>query len=164
MKIENYVHQLADDLRDLLQKVPPHALHVAPDNYEESLREHEEHSNDRRGVLVAEHCGLTAEQLPDVGLLTERQADLLQERLTDLLHHYHAIPSFPTQLPAKEMYRAIRSESHKIKSPLIAQSLIHHVFCEQLFGDCPFPGYCDLCEEARRRSAELSAEVLGFMD
>ncbi|MBU0764183.1 MAG: hypothetical protein KJ607_05045 [Bacteroidetes bacterium] len=95
---------------------------------------------------LSEILGIQSEYLPDDSKLTDEQVSLVAKEAEALWKAYHYIPVFPEGLPYRLRYRVMR-ESWDSPQVFFEYGSLEIEFCDYEQERCPFPGYCDICEE-----------------
>jgi len=93
---------------------------------------------------------LPNEKLPDSEMLSKNQRAVLAVELCNLLafHHFHL--DFPDNFPLDMQYPIIRK--HWVESHVeVSFGTVHIDLCDFDIDNCPFPGYCNICEENDRQ-------------
>ncbi|MBU0488944.1 MAG: hypothetical protein KKA07_18880 [Bacteroidetes bacterium] len=157
--MENYVNQLISDIRSARQVIePPHDIwHESEANPCDPV-ELEDISYVEQFVYGEEEpiekiTRIAQELLPPPGNLSPSQMEQLAVELEKLLEHYNFKLDFPEKMPPGPRYPFIRdfwTESHV---PL-SFGENHIEFCDYDEENCPFPGYCNTCEEFRKEEEE----------
>jgi len=150
--MERYIEQLIDDIRKATWNLrPPHRLWLDSEADPENELELEDMSFVEQYIAgevepIAEITGIECEQLPPPERLKKEQRELLATELEKLLQYFNFYLNFPAGFPAFLRYPFIRdfwSEEHVPLS--FGENFIE--FCDYKEGGCPFPGYCETCEE-----------------
>lgn len=150
--MKRYIEQLIADIHQASWNLkPPHKLWMESganptDEVElEDMSFIEEYIEGEQ-LPIAEITGIAQEQLPPPEKLNKQQQTLLAEKLEKLLEVFHFKLDFPESFPANLRYPFIWdfwSESHV---PL-SFGENHIEFCDYEEEHCPFPGYCNTCQE-----------------
>jgi hypothetical protein len=98
--------------------------------------------------LVSEITGIEQNLLPPPRKLTNQQAAMLASEMELLLNHYNLYPDFPEGFPGHLRYPMLR-KLWKKKHVAVSFGENHIEFCNYDESKCPFPGYCNTCEEFR---------------
>lgn len=95
---------------------------------------------------ISEITGIYLENLPADSKLTTEQKALLAIELENLLQVFHFHLDFPNNLPSHLRYSFILKFWEEKHVPLsFGES--HIEFCNYDEDECPFPGYCNTCNE-----------------
>lgn len=152
--MQKYVDQLIESIREAGWRVrPPHELwdHADLDSeleledmaYVEQFVYGEE-------IPMAEITGIDPIELPPPEKLTIKQKAMLAKELEELLRIKNFIPDFPAKLPFHLRYSHIR-ELWNGEYVEMSFGETHLELCNFNEDHCPFPGYCDTCEEIREQ-------------
>lgn len=148
--MQRYIKQLIDDIHKATWNVrPPHELWDDADpDYEVELEDMSFAEQYLYGEKepVSQITGISQGQLPLPEKLSQEQQALLATELEKLLQYFHFTLDFPDKFPAHLRYPFIRdfwTESHV---PL-SFGENHIEFCDYEDENCPFPGYCSICDE-----------------
>lgn len=160
-----YVEQLVEDIRIIAQK----QNRLKDIRYLNSLMETDTFDFDELNFLnsnekrtLGEITSLHTENLPSTDKLTNNQKALLSVELEIMLNQYNFSLEFPNKYPSHLRYSYIR-DLWKEKHTYSSNGCVHIEFCEYNKRDCPFPGYCRLCdeyEEEIRKQEELNTNLL----
>jgi len=150
--MQRYIEQLIEDIHKATWKLnPPHELWQKAEADPDSELELEDMSYLEKYIYGEEEpisviTGINLEQLPPVEKLTQEQQALLAAELERLLQYFRFCLDFPDNYPAHLRYAFIRKfwkEKHVALS--FGESYIE--FCNYEEEYCPFPGYCNTCQE-----------------
>lgn len=148
--MQRYVEQMVEDIRKATWNVrPPRDIwYYADPLYDVELEDFSDLEKYFYGEEepVSQITGIDAELLPPPDRLSENQKTLLTEELDNLLQVNHFKLLFPVKFPLNLRYAFIRkfwSETHVALS--FGENEIEFCDYEKIF--CPFPGYCDSCDE-----------------
>ena len=147
--MQRYIDQVIEDIDQLLEKEPPFKNAKTPENIWEELEEMEESFQNDKGFPVVEFSNISQEQLPPAEALAQEHLTLLIAKIQTLLNHCNFFLEFPDNLPESMMYTAIRENWEKFKLPEM-DFFCHYEFCGYEEENCPFPGYCNKCEECEK--------------
>lgn len=144
--LDNYVIQLAEQLRSSAQDLPdPNAVSEFD---EESLPEELKMFADVERFLHGKAkklsfiVGIKQESFPPVNRLNEHQITLLYDEMKRLLAAYCFYPDFPEGLPTEEKYKVLRDEWN-MELVYTGEGESHLEFCSYEPDECPFPEkYC----------------------
>jgi len=155
--MQRYVEQLVEDLR-AIAKNPPHLpenggipFPDVPD--EEDLEELEEFVEGERRKL-SEIVGLAKSALPDHKRLNDKQVNWLFDELIKMLGPWNFIPEFPDDVPGRLKYKVLRDHWDD-EHVYMRFGRVNIQFCDYDPENCPFPGYCEVCDEVNQGSEIL---------
>lgn len=103
---------------------------------------------------ISQITTIAAEQLPAPERLTPEQQALLAFELEDFLTYFHFCLDFPHNYPARLRYSFIRNIWEK-EYVVMKVGRIHIEFCEYDGEQCPFPGYCNVCEDDNKMDTSM---------
>jgi hypothetical protein len=154
--MQHYLDHLIDDLRRAtLTLRPPNDIWSESEADPDNELELEDMSYIEKYVYgeeipVAQITGIDAACLPPPEMLTEEQKALLSGELEKMLEVFHFIMDFPRNYPMHSRYSFIRNFWNE-KHVLMSFGESHIEFCDYDLNECPFPGYCDICDEVARQ-------------
>lgn len=157
-----YIKQLLADIQQACLKVaPPHPVweqsEADPDNELElediSFVEQYVYGT---AIPVEKITDIAFAALPPPEKLRESQSQTLAKALIQLLDHHHFQLEFPEKYPMKLRYAFIRDFWATKQVPL-SYGTNHIEFCDYEKENCPFPGYCNGCDEVE---AQMEADGL----
>lgn len=155
MNIQRYIEQVIEDIDHLLEKDPPYKNTNPPLDFLEEMELFEDSILNNRGMPVVKYSSISKNQLPPAESLSLKQLRDLKEKILDLLQHCNLILEYPEQLPDDSVYHVIRENWETFILPE-SDFYIHHEFCDYDFEACPFPGFCNHCEELNNDIDEIS--------
>ena len=158
--MDNYIKQLIIEFHKAREIVkPPHELWNDIDMDDEGEIEDlsfiEEYYYAKR-YKISKITGINTEKLPPDEKLNDNQISLLTKEMIELLNHYHLYPDFPEGVPDRLKYKELRKKWDTEK-PALSFGEAHIEFCEYEKENCPFPGYCDTCDEFEEEIKKKSA-------
>lgn len=148
--MERYIEQLIEDIRRAGWRIrPPHEIWHDVDLENEA--EQEDISHVEKYIYGTEEkissiTGIDQIMLPATEKLTNEQSGLLASELEKLLNIFHFHLDFPDKFPLHLRYPLIRNFWNEEHVP-ISFGESHIEFCSYDKDDCPFSGYCNICEE-----------------
>ena len=153
--MQRYIDQLIEDIKEMYEK-----MEVVPDTEDETVTDDEsffrhienvENYLHGKPIPIKKITGIIPEQLPPPEKLSKEQMARLADELEHFLGKFHFYLVFPSNYPMNLRYPFIRdfwSEEH-----VWLQGGQNHIeFCSYIEEECPFPGYCTICEEIRNDS------------
>lgn len=158
--MQNYINQLIEDLHKIADKVNPSGN---TEEEEEAVNDEEtflKHLADieryvyGEEVLISHITGIAQEELPPPEILSESQQAHLATELECFLEHFHFALDFPANYPKHLRYGFIKkfwTEKH----PAMQFGTSHIEFCNYERENCPFPDYCDSCDEFETNDEDL---------
>ncbi len=152
--MKKYVDQLIEAIREAGWRMkPPHEIWDSVDL--DSELELEDMAYVEKFVYgeelpMAEITGIDPDELPPPEKLSLKQQALLAGELEKLLRIKNFVPDFPDKLPDHLRYPHLR-ELWKDAYVEVSFGENHIEFCDFSEDHCPFPGYCDTCEEIREQ-------------
>ena len=162
-----YLTQLIEDLHETAQKANPSGK-----TEEETVHDDEtflKHIEDVENYLhggqlpISEITGILPEQLPPPRKLSESQRAQLSVELENFLAHFHFALDFPQNYPSHLRYAFIKNFWTEKHSPM-RFGTSHIEFCEYEKAHCPFPGYCNTCDEFETEDEGLDMEKFKGLD
>lgn len=150
--INLYLDQLIKDIREAAKDAPEDKTQDEALSEEESFRKHIESVEEYiygDPVKISTVTGIEKKSLPRPGQLNDKQKAKLAAELESLLNHYHFFPDFPQNYPDHLKYKFLR-DTWDDKHQYITSGESHIEFCEYDPDNCPFPGYCNTCEEIEK--------------
>lgn len=155
----NLTHLLHLIQRACLQVPPPHSIWELSKADPDNELELEDISYIEQMFVgtekpIAEITGISYAELPDTDDLSEQQKETLAIALTQLLEHHHFQLDFPESYPMKLRYTVIRYFWMTDQVPL-TYGMQTIELCKMEPENCPFPGYCKVCEEV---AAQMEAD------
>ncbi len=150
--MQRYIEQLIEDLREATWKVrPPHELWEESGADPDDELELEDMSYIEKIMYgeaepISEITGIDIKQLPQADKLTQQEQSILATELEKLLQYFYFYLDFPENYPAHLRYPFILkiwAEEHVALS--FGEN--HIEFCDMDEEFCPFPGYCNTCNE-----------------
>jgi len=156
--MHRYIEQLISDIRQATWKIrPPHEIWdgVDPDDEveNEDLSYVEETIYGQKEKISA-ITGIRKELLPPPDLLNIEQAELIATELEKMLNVFNFFPDFPEDFPAHLRYPFLINIWENEYVPLSFGEL-HIELCSYDANECPFPGYCKICNEI---TAQMEAD------
>lgn len=103
---------------------------------------------------IAEITGISWFELPEPDDLNEQQKETLAIALTQLLEHHNFQLDFPESYPMALRYALIRDFWMTDQVPL-TYGMQTIELCSMEPENCPFPGYCTVCDEV---AAQMTAD------
>ena len=150
--MNRYIEQLIDEIHQATWNLkPPHQIWKEAEADPDNELELEDLSHVEKYIYgekepVSQITGIDPAHLPPEEKLTQKQQALLATELEKLLQYFHFQLDFPANYPARLRYPFIRrfwNEEHVSLS--FGEN--HIEFCDYEGENCPFPGYCTICEE-----------------
>jgi hypothetical protein len=148
--MNRYLQQLIEDLqRARISKQNAQNMSWSDDE-EESISAAEVFVNGTPKPLSV-ITGIEKYTLPPPEKLTPSQCEILASELTDLLLFFHLVPDFPLSFPLHLQYAFLRNlwDNEYVELPFGEN---HIEFCNYNESECPFPGYCKICDEVAKYS------------
>jgi hypothetical protein len=149
--MERYLAQLMEDLQQAKLKFKPTIPLWKEGDPEDDLESVDfsqvEKYENNEVTPISEITGIHQEQLPPVEKLNQEQQAFLAAGLEDLLQHFHFELDFPRDYPRHFRYAFIRKLWSE-EQVAVTFGEIHIEFCDYDEENCPFPGYCNSCQEA----------------
>ncbi len=150
--MERFIQQLIEDLHQATYNFrPPHCFWAWSQADPLNDLELEDMSFAEKYYFGKEEpissiTGIEFERLPWVEELDLDQQGRLASELEKLLDYFHFKLEFPTGYPAHLRYPFIKKFWEESHVPL-SFGTNHIEFCEQEKEDCPFPGFCTICDD-----------------
>lgn len=150
--MQRYVEQLVQDIRSATRNIrPPNPVWLNsgadPDSETEAQdMAYPEQFNTAKEASVSVIAGIDTLLLPPADKLTENQKTLLSIELEKLLDVCHIKLDFPENYPNNLRYKIIRSIWNE-KVVAMSFGTTHFTLCDYDRSTCPFPGYCEICDE-----------------
>jgi len=146
--MEHYLEQLIEDLHLITQGKPPKNVEETVHDEAAFYKHIENVENYIHGEQkpISAITGLMQEMLPPPEKLSEKQQAQLSVELEKFLRYFHFELDFPRGYPNHMRYPFIRDFWKEEHVPLSFGSS-HIEFCNYEKENCPFPGYCTICEE-----------------
>lgn len=150
--MERYIQQLIEDLHQATYNVrPPHSLWADSEADPQDELELEDMSHVEKYLYgkkepIGSITGIDANLLPPAEKLTTNQQALLAAELENLLDFFHFQLEFPSDFPAHLRYPFIKNFWNESHVPM-SFGTTHIEFCDYEKENCPFPGYCNTCDE-----------------
>lgn len=148
--MENYIRQLIEEIRSATWIIrPPHEIWEDMDTEDEIVLEDlsfVEQFTYGTPEKISEVTTIESSKLPPPDKLTEDQKGRLSRELEMLLKHFSFILDFPEGYPDHLKYPFIRDFWDEEHVPL-SFGENHIEFCDYEKENCPFPGYCTVCQE-----------------
>ena len=162
--MQNYINQLIEDLHEIADQVNlwGNTEEEEPINDEETFLKHiadVERYVSGDDVLISDIAGIAQEELPPPERLNEKQQSQIAVELEYLLQHFHFALDFPDNYPKHLRYGFIKklwTEKH----PAMQFGTSHIGFCSYEKENCPFPGYCNSCDEFETDDEDLGLNKL----
>ncbi|HAH22578.1 MAG TPA: hypothetical protein DCL77_02230 [Prolixibacteraceae bacterium] len=147
--MERYLEQLMDDLQQAIVNLKSSQGGGTDFDHDQESLDFSQVEKYEYGEVtpISEITGIQQEQLPPVEKLNEDQQALLAAALEDLLQHFHFELDFPRDYPLHLRYAFIR-QLWSEEQVAVTFGNIHIEFCDYDEENCPFPGYCNSCQEA----------------
>lgn len=101
-------------------------------------------------IPVSSITGILFEQLPPPERLNKRQQKILAAELEKFLLYFHFELDFPRKYPLHLRYPFIRNFWNE-KHVALSFGSSHVEFCSYEKENCPFPGYCNICDEVEEQ-------------
>lgn len=147
--MQRYIEQLIDDLRQAASLAPPDIIDDPEIDDEEALEmELEEAERIVSGPFekLSDIVGIPKKMLPGPDRLNTDHVSMLVPEIEKLLNAYNFYPDYPENVPYNLLYKALYNiwddEFVKVNS-----GQYHIEFCDYDKDNCPFPGYCDFCND-----------------
>jgi hypothetical protein len=101
-------------------------------------------------IKLEDIVGIPSEVLPADNLLTPDEKAHLSRLMIELMNIWNFYPEFPENLPDKLKYKHLKKvwASEQVYMGM-GQNKIE--FCNYDDTNCPFAGYCNLCDEIREQ-------------
>ncbi len=147
--MNRYIEQLIEDIRNAAEHAPPQEFDNSEPDDEEALEmELEESERIINGPFerLSDIVGISRKLLPAPDRLNEGQKKQLVIELEKLLNAYNFFPDYPEKVPFDMLYEAF----YKIWDDgfvRITSGQYHIEFCDYDEATCPFPGFCQFCNE-----------------
>ncbi len=150
--MQRYIEQLISDLCQARSKmIPPHKIWMESESDPDDELELEDMSHVEKFIYgeknpISEITGIATELFPPEEKLDQGQQALLASEMEELLIFFHFYLDFPKNYPPHLRYAFIRKlwdEEHVALS--FGEN--HIEFCDYNQEQCPFPGFCNICEE-----------------
>ncbi len=154
--MQRYLEQLIDDLHKATWGIkPPHEIWEESNADPDDEVELEDMSYVEKylygdKIPISEITGIAREQLPPIEKLNQEQQALLAVELEKLLQFFHFYLDFPRDYPAHLRYAFILKFWEE-KHVALSFGENHIEFCDYDEANCPFPGYCNTCNEVREQ-------------
>ena len=156
--MQNYIEQLIGDIRNARTIVRPpldniwDSADMTDEGEKEDLAFVEEFIY---GVpeKISDITGIRLEMLPQPEMLQPFESALLAVELELLLKHFNFYPDFPEDFPIELHYPFLRKIWDDEHVP-VSFGESHIEFCSSDIENCPFPGYCKICEELDKEMRE----------
>jgi hypothetical protein len=151
---QKYIEQLLEDLQNATEKGAKqdprkNKTGFTGQDFPDIIAQVEQYSDGPMYRLSAT-VGIDTVMLPADDLLSDEQTALLAPKMECLLNAFNFYPDFPQNtgkvIPSRMRYRAMR-ERWDSEQPVAGSGEIHLEFCSYDEEDCPFPGYCNTCNE-----------------
>lgn len=147
--MDRYIEQLIEDIRNAAEQAPQQEFDDSELDDEEALEmELEESERIINGPFekLSDIVGVSKELLPAPDRLGESQKKQLVPELEILLNAYNFIPDYPDNVPAEMLYKAFYNiwDDEFVR---VTSGQFHIEFCDYDEATCPFPGFCDFCNE-----------------
>ena len=150
--MQKYVNQLIGDIKKSINLAPERLGtfdKFIPDYLNEEDQELfadvEQFMHGSRSTMGF-YFGINQMYFPPIEKLNQEQIKELTIYFVQLWIAYNYIPVFPDNLPDKIKYKYLRKYlSYETTYALTGR--IHIEFCEYDTENCPFEGYCTICEE-----------------
>ena len=142
--ITNYIHQLVEDIEHAKVKNGSAILITY------AMAENEAGLDDCHPAIhvtkpLSEIAGINKQQLLPARQLSDQQSELLVKHIMELLATHRIYSDFPNLLPAKKRYKLIYDYWD---NEVTLKGKDHHIdFCHYSLDDCPYQGYCTICDE-----------------
>lgn len=152
--MKRYLGQLIEDMRKAAQLIrPPHKLweESEADPFDEGELEdmsYIEQFVEGEVQPVSVITGIDEDAFPPSDKLTRQQQEQLACEMEKLLDHFHFTLDFPQNYPMYLRYTFFRNFWKEEHVPL-SFGTTHIELCDFDENNCPFPGYCNSCEEYR---------------
>lgn len=152
--MEHYVAQLIDDLHQVTSKMKPPLgpWEKAEDEGKNNPEQEDDDNNLERRQPISTATGIDTELLPLEEKLSIEQQALLAFELEDFLKYFKIYLNFPAIYPAHLRYSFIRNLWKERYESYIGGKT-HIEFCDYSGNNCPFPGYCRICEDYSQMQA-----------
>lgn len=148
--MQRYIEQLIDDIHKATWKInPPHEIWNDVDTDNEAELEDLAYAEKYiygEPLPISEITEIDPKLLPPKEKLTQEQQALLSTELEKLLQHFHFYLNFPDDYPAHLRYPFILKFWEEEHVPL-SFGEDHVELCDFNEENCPFVGYCTVCEE-----------------
>lgn len=153
-----YIEQLLEDIRLATEIAPKQenseeafSNEDEPESYFEDVGRYISGADEKK---LSDILGIPLEVLPNPGKLTERQIGLITDELIKLLNAWNFYPDFPDGLPDHLKYKALLGIWENDFTQL-SSGETHIEFCSYDQENCPFPGYCSVCNEIMEKEPGL---------
>lgn len=150
--MQRYIEQLIEDLRNatLLAPADPYDdENLDDDEALEKELEEVEHFTSGPLEILSDILGIQKNLLPHPNRLQEKDVEKIIPEMIALMHAYNFHPEYPEQVPAGMLYAAIYNiwDDEFVR---MSFGTVHIEFCDYNEENCPFPGFCHLCEESNK--------------
>lgn len=155
--MERYVSQFIEDLHEVTFKMnPPLGPWGKTEVGENNMPEQEDmycdgYELDKRQP-ISTATGIDTELLPPGLKLSIEQQALLAFELEDFLKYFTIYLNFPAIYPAHLRYSFIRNLWEE-RYECYVDGKTHIEFCDYSGNNCPFPGYCSICDDYNQMQA-----------
>ncbi|HZK07546.1 MAG TPA: hypothetical protein VFC92_05050 [Bacteroidales bacterium] len=157
--MDRYISQLIDDIRAAAEAAPPDPLEdKSLPTWQANEIEMEAREQYINGELqpLSTILGIASNLLPDSHLLSNEHLSKLMPEMLYLLLVYNFEPDVPDGLPDRMFYDALRDIWDDDYVHVITGT-VHIEFCQyDEENHCPFPGYCDECNELEDQDEDFS--------
>ena len=143
--MQRYIEQIIADLKEAGKNVPPETVFRDDEPYEEFETKMLAVEN-APDVPAKQIYGLSYEELPPPGKLTEKQMQQLIDAVTATWTKFNISVGFPENAPLKLRYELIR-DSFKDDVHYMPGWSMHQDFCNGWCPECKIVDYCDSVHE-----------------
>jgi hypothetical protein len=139
-----YIQELIKDIEDIINHC---GNSYSFDNWLNQMPSSTLFGNPKK---LEEITGMPKDALPPEEQLNNKEKAQLSKSLEKLLETFHFIADFPEKVPSEERYKHLRSVWNS-QQVYLGMGENHIEFCEYDNNTCPFPKYCDLCNEIKEQ-------------
>lgn len=148
--MNRYIEQLIEDFRKAAISAPHLSDNDEGISDEEAL---ENHFDDVERYVMGEHdaplssiIGIPSGMLPKPEKLSPALQKKLVTEMIAMLNAWNFYPDFPENLPDEMKYRALL-DVWDDEQTYMRSGQMYIEFCDYNPDNCPFPGYCEACDE-----------------
>ncbi len=99
---------------------------------------------------IEEITGMPKDALPPDEQLNNKEKAALSKALEQLLQTFHFEAEFPVKVPWEVRYKHLRSIWNS-QQVYLGMGENHIEFCDYDESNCPFPKYCNMCDDAKEQ-------------
>ena len=101
-------------------------------------------------IKLEDIIGIPSEVFPPDHLITEEEKAELSRNMEELMNIWNFYPEFPEGLPDRLKYKHLK-KAWATEQVYLGMGENKIEFCDYEETNCPFPSYCNLCEEIREQ-------------